>query len=220
MDSQQSNPIKIKDGSTIYQEYGINGTPLRVVILKSKKAEIYASYSLINKDLDLIIEALSALKKDSPEIIEQSITFFSIINYAKCFVGNSGGRTILNAKSLFKGADDTIKAAHYKNINLRMDYVAHAGNAFEKCAITATLYPLNSQKNNNEDLFGFRIIANMTFVSSLDGQSIHEFIDLCNYVKSHVKIKLTALESQLQGEIHDLGDKEFVKRSFIPIEEI
>lgn len=226
MHSQQQKPITIKDGIIINQEYGVNGKPLRVIILKSKKAEVYASYSLINKDLDLVIEALSALKKDDSEIIKQSITFFAIINYAKCFVSNTGGRTRLNSKALFKDADDIIKVAHEANINLRMDYVAHAGKDFEKCAITATLYPSNNQHNTNEDLFGFRIIANMTFVSSLNtvsslnGQSIPEFIDLCNYVKSHVRTKLNALESQLQEEVHNLGYEELIKRSIIPVEEI
>ncbi|MDB5286201.1 MAG: hypothetical protein JWR05_1150 [Mucilaginibacter sp.] len=210
--------IITKDGDYLQPEYDENGNPRRVILLKSNKAKIYAAYILINKDLDLVLSALSSLNESDPLIIQQSISFFAIINYAKCFVRNNGRGTSLNTETVFKHADILIKNTHKNNIDLRMDYVAHAGNLFEKCAVTATLYYNNSEVDSSTDLYGLRIGANLLYLKALDDNSVVDFVSLCNFVKAHVETRLKALENQLQEETWELGENELFTKSFLPID--
>jgi hypothetical protein len=216
MEKERKEFVITKDGTYLRPSYDENGNQRRVIILKTHKAKTFAAYNLINKDLDLILSALTSLKETDLLIIKQSILFFAVISYGKCFVSNNGRGTSLQIEKIFKEADSSLKETHKKNINLRMDYVAHAGNLFEKCAVTATLYYEKLHSNSPEILDGISIDANMLYLSAISKKSIADFINLCKYVKAHVENKLAALENHLQEETWELGEKELLSRSFIP----
>jgi len=193
MDEQKY--IKLENGAYCRLYKDENGRPRGYIELKSHNAKLYAGYILIRKDLELIIEAISQLKSNNNnKITSQSLSFFSIVTYAKCFTSNSGRGPSLNFKAVFKIAENELTIEHERILSLRNDYVAHAGNSFEKCAITGTI---------NMEIGGMHLEGNLLYVTNIGTLDI--FLKLCEYVKLYVQDKIKDFESKIFKDFQELS---------------
>ena len=205
MDEQKY--IKLENGAFLRISIDEKGNPRRFIEFKTQHAKQYAAYILINKDLDLIIEALSQLKsgKNIP-IINQSLSFFSIITYSKCFTANTGRGTSLNFNEVFKIADEELRAEHNRILNLRNDYVAHAGSDFEKCAVTGTIFMEEG---------GMHLEGNLSYVTNIGGNT-DTFFKLCEYVKIHVESKINVFQKKIFEYFQSLTFEEIMVKTSLP----
>lgn len=195
----------------------VDGKPQRVVILKSPLARRYSGLQLIKKDNDLIKEALLKLKSGvDSSIVKQSLSFFAIITYGKCF-GESEGRGVkLEFDTVFKDVKEIHRENHKKVIDQRHDYVAHAGLGYEHCPVSATIeINRNIPVSPNIINLNLKIGASIVFMYDIDSQ-IEGFLALCDVVNGYLKVQLNKIHINLTKETLEIGYIELRKRSFIP----
>lgn len=199
--NQKMNPQKqyfIKSGDMEYSPLRIDktGRPCRFMLLNSPLAKKYTAYSLIQNDIKLIKGALLELENVNAGLITwQSLTFFIIITYGKCFVSNSGRGTYLIDDKVFKNAPVEILAEHHKMIDLRMGHVAHAGSDNERCYVTAYFYMLNEAF-----LEGIGWESRMASMASFVGD-LTAISRLFDFLLKHVTQVISNIEKKLTSEI-------------------
>ncbi|RYX81334.1 hypothetical protein EON73_04880, partial [bacterium] len=110
-------------------------------IIEHQSASNFSGYRLIAKDLDLIKEALLSLKEvknQQDKIVKQSLSFFIIITYGKCFAAADGRKIKLEESSVLKLMTTEEFSIHSEFIRIRNNYVAHSGTfKYEKNPVTA-----------------------------------------------------------------------------------
>jgi len=124
----------------------VNGKSASLVVLKSKLAKQYAGFRLIKKDLLIVKKALESLKltafDGNSTIVKQSLSFYAVINYAKCFTQSDGRGTRLKEPDALIYADQDQKNMHETIMRLRNKYVAHSElEGFEQNPLVAALNP-------------------------------------------------------------------------------
>jgi hypothetical protein len=165
----------------------------------------------MSKDLGLVLEALNQLRQNSHNlIIKQSLTFFSIITYAKCFTSNKGRGTKLESKHVFKESLNHLIAEHNRILDLRMEYVAHAGSAYDKCAVIGTLITDNPIFTLAMDLN-----SNLRYVSSIE-HNMDIFIELCEYLKNHLQIKTDFFQQKIFEDFRKSPPDELLNQAIHP----
>lgn len=214
MTNDEMKYVYVKDKGYIQVFFDTNGQPCDTVILDSHLAKQFSGYALIKKDIDLVTEALNKLKAGVEDtLIKQSLSFFSIINYAKCFAQTKGRRTRLVFNEVFPNATNEIKENHERIMDQRHDYIAHAGLKYEHSPVTAILHV----NNPNPYIIGVRyeIKPNIVFLNDIDSQ-IDGFLTLCQLLDDHVREKLKKVFKYLNDETKKEGLIELRKRSFKP----
>jgi hypothetical protein len=204
---EEQKYVKLDNGAYLRVSMDENGNPRGFIDFKTPHAKQYAAYILINKDLNLVVEALSHLRSsDNLQIINQSLSFFSVITYSKCFTENTGRGTSLNSGEVFKGANEELIAEHKRILNLRNDYVAHAGSGFERCAVTGTIFM---------EIGGINLEGNLSYVTNIE-HNLDTFFKLCEYVKIHVEMKISVFQKKLFEYFKSLNFEEIMEQTKFP----
>jgi hypothetical protein len=188
------------------------GKPRRFIVLKTKEAKQFAGYTLINKDLELVNNALFELAKNKDSVIlQQSLITFAIVTYAKCFTENKGGRGVtLNESEIFKGDEyKSLMKMHQEIMNLRNDYVAHAGSEFERCRVTGTFVFIGK-----DFLAGVNVESHLEFMINMPPK-LNEFEQLYTFVKEKVNQKSKKVLSKIQSTIQG-NPQEAYNQSILP----
>ena len=202
---------KLDDGNYIKIDADDSGNLLKYMILKTRESKQFAGYALMKKDINLVLEALQQLNEiKESSIIKQSLSFFSIITYAKCFVTNNGRGVKLQGKDVFKKASQKLIGEHERIMRLRMEHVAHAGSDYEKCSVVSSLYIINS-----DFVGGFNLNANLGFVSSIQPYT-EVFIELCDYLNIYLDRKIEYLKSEIFEYLGNLGSENLIENSISP----
>lgn len=193
-----------------------NGIPKDFISFKTKLAKQYGGYIMIKKDINLVIEAINALHDvRQPMIIQQSLLFYSIVTYGKCFIKNDGNRPSLEYKDIFKDADKEYVDEHIRIMDIRNDYVAHAGSKFDKCHVIGTIYPI-----------GIDINSQLSYMINMPPK-LEDFKRLCEYLLSLLEIKIqnalrgifTSLQSLDLGELNKLITKPSAENMYCQVED-
>ncbi|MVN22699.1 hypothetical protein [Mucilaginibacter arboris] len=182
-------------------------------LIEKKFAKNFSGYRLISKDINLIFEALSELKSanDTKSIINQSLTFFIIITYGKCFA-EADERDVKLETSSLKFCTDSEKGLHKELLNIRNNYIAHAGKSLmEKNLVLMT-------KIKTDDGFGFTVFDSGIFMSNFKIDKRIELIEsLAAHVKQYVEEKIDTSYTKLHTYIaENLNWEDFDKECFIP----
>jgi len=204
--SNEQKYIRLENGAYYRLYKDVNGNPRGYIELKSHNAKLYAGYILIRKDLELVIEAISQLKSNNnSKITSQSLSFFSIVTYSKCFASNSGRGPSLNFREVFKAAGDELTIEHNRILNLRNDYVAHAGNSFERCVITGTIIM---------EIGGMHLEGNLSYVTNIG--TLDVFLKLCEYVQLFVQGKIKVFENKIFKDFQKLSYEQIMAQTKLP----
>ena len=165
------------------------GMPNRMLLLESHIAKKFASYCMAKKDIDLVSDALIQLKKDNNNtIVKQSLTAFSITTYAKCFVASKGRGLILQPNQVFKNSDSAVKKVHEYIMDLRHDYIAHAGSKYDLCPIAAYLIKNDIKSAPGKTAYKIRYKANMIYMNDF-ADEIDGFEKACDIMKEYLNEK-------------------------------
>lgn len=192
-----------------------SGVPNRTILLESPIAKQFAAYCMAKKDIDLVIDAISQCRTTEITIVKQSLTAFAITTYAKCFVGSRGRGLVLQSKQVFKDYDANINKVHNYVIELRHDYIAHAGNKYDLCPVTAFLIVNKEKSDSYRTAYKIKYKANMIYLSYMVDE-LDDFEKACGILKEYLIFKKDEAFQKLSEETKSLGLDELLKKSFIP----
>lgn len=167
--------------------------PLPFTVLKSKLAKRFSALGLIKKDLDLVKENLRLLQEGvDNKIIKQSLSFFAVVTYAKCFAQAEGRGVKLDITAI-KDIPDAVREEHERLLKQRNQYVAHGGGeGWEQNAVVVALDTERQQVD--------RIYPNIIFLNDIDSQLEHFWL-LVALIDDYVTAQLKATFKKLREEV-------------------
>ncbi len=183
-------------------------------IIEHQSASNFSGYRLIAKDLDLIKEALLSLKElknQQDRIVKQSLSFFIIITYGKCFVTADGRKVKLEESSALSLTTTEENSIHSEFIRIRNNYVAHSGTfKYEKNPVVAIKVEVPDGTSEysvyDSPIFVSGILTDYTILNNLI-EKLYEYVD--NKISKNYDAIIKYLVSE-----H--GVKNFENKSFIP----
>ena len=196
--------IKTESNNYIRLALDHSGNPRQYIILETPEAKRYAGYTMMNRDIDLVLEAIDQLlDAKQPILIQQSLFFFAVITYAKSYVSNEANRPKLEATEVFKNAEQTLKEEHKHIMDLRNGYVAHAGAELDRAAVVATVVDFGIA-------VGFDVRCQLSQPFNMSPK-LGDFKSLSKFVKSAITIKLERSLRQVMEYAIVLEEEEFEK---------
>jgi len=191
----------------------IMGKPLLVTYLDDKIAKGYSGYRLILKDLHVVKQALDSLEqiRNAPaSIVKQSLSFYAIVTYAKCFTQADGRGIKLDKSSALSKCSNPEKIEHNRIMDQRHNYVAHGGLAgYEHNPLVVTLNPnLNDKKIIN-------IHDNVMGLVDIDSQ-LDNFQLLTATVTKFVTNKCETLIKKIERNIHEIDLDKLYEKAIDP----
>jgi len=202
--------VKIENNNYVRLSTDNTGKIRDFFILNTPQTRRYAGYVTMNRDIDQIIEAISHLRNPSNiTIIQQSLLFFSIVTYGKIFTSNQGNRPTLTFDDIFKNSEQKFSDEHDRIMNLRHEYVAHAGAEYDQCLVIGTII------NQGNLILGIDVNSQLMHVVNMPPK-LDDFLSLCNFLKEKVAIKSAKVWSSLQNECSSLPPEEIRKMAITP----
>ncbi|WMJ74107.1 hypothetical protein RCC89_13165 [Cytophagaceae bacterium ABcell3] len=177
----------------------IKGQYCKVYPLLSPIAKSYSGYRLILKDLEVVKKVLAELRGlkmvETSSIVKQSLSFYAVITYGKCFSEAKGRGCQLNKKDALKYCSLEIKEEHDLIIDQRNKYVAHGElKGYEQNPVVAYLSPdLNNKKI-------IKIQDNLMSLVDIESQ-LSNFDILIECVIQYVKEKCDKVGNKLREEL-------------------
>lgn len=186
-----------------------DGKPLFMANLTDKKAKRFSALGLMIKDIGLVRDALMLLKSGiDNQTIKQSLSFFAIVTYAKCFTEAHGRGTQLQEKDALNGSSETVREEHIRVMEQRHNYVAHGGlKGYEENAIVATLDPESSEI--------ITIQPNIIYLVDIDSQ-LDNFLLLIDVVDKYLHEAISRTFQSLKDESYKRGFDELIKEAIHP----
>ncbi len=177
----------------------VNGLPQRIYLIQTKISKKYSGFRLILKDLKTVKEIIDLLKNSKDQnvlpIIKQSLSFYAVITYGKCFAEAKGRGTQLNKKDALKYADNAASKEHERIIDQRNNYVAHGSlKGYEHNPVVAALNPDDSDKRIIE------VYDNIMGLVDIDSQ-LESFESLLIAVIRYVEEKAKSLMDKIDADL-------------------
>jgi hypothetical protein len=182
-----------------------------LALLKTKLAKRFSAFGLIKKDIGLVKDTLRLLEKGvENKTIKQSLSFFAVVTYAKCYAQAEGRGMSIDIEAV-KDLPQEVKNEHHRLIQQRNQYVAHGGGeGWEQNAIAVSL-------NVNEKVYD-RIFPNIVFLNDIDSQ-IANFWLLITFVDEYITDQLKKTFIKLREETAATDFNELMEVSFTPLPE-
>lgn len=184
------------------------GTLVPLVVLKTATAKRFSALALIKKDINLIKETLSLLEHGvSHKMVKQSLSFFAIVTYGKCYAQAKGRGLSLNIDAV-KDIPKEVKDEHHRLIQQRNQYVAHSdGQGWEQNPIVASLDMVSTCYHE--------IYENIIYLNDIDSQ-LKNFQLLVAFVEDYIDGQLRRTYNRLKQETSETDFQNLVEASFIP----
>jgi len=184
--------------------------------LDDKIAESLGRYALIDKDLDYIIRAVNlaiTMTSDNLDVvsnlrsyqyiqnsdelttIQHSLFSSAVVAYGKCFASAEGRGIKLDKASVFKNANHSLLDAHSNIIDIRNNYIAHAGNTFMENHTVQLVY--HPDKERNISPF---ISVDTDFISHVSQSTFKKYMVVFEHVSAHVKNKMNKIYEKIKQE--------------------
>ncbi|AMR29948.1 hypothetical protein A0256_00215 [Mucilaginibacter sp. PAMC 26640] len=181
---------------------------LPLVLLKTRLARNFSAYGLIKKDLGLVKDTLTMLEAGvENKTVKQSLSFFAVVTYAKCYAQAAGRGVSLNINAI-KDLPKEVKEEHDRLILQRNQYVAHGGGeGWEQNAIAVSL-DMDNQVYK-------QIYPNIVFLNDMDSQ-LANFGLLVTFVDDYVTAQLKKSFSRLRHETAATNFEELAATAFVP----
>ncbi|OZC34550.1 hypothetical protein B9Q17_05915 [Marinobacter vinifirmus] len=125
--------------------FSVDGHNCFTLIYDSKYAQGFRGYKSIQMDLEFCVQLIDFLKEnqnDNFSAVTWASTLSLIVTYARCFTASKGFRAKLEGSVVPKAHRDH----HQKIMQLRHQYVAHAGGGGEGSVNFLALYPNHDRK--------------------------------------------------------------------------
>ena len=181
-----------------------HGSARQYILLETPEAKRYAGFTMMVRDIDLVIQAIGQLADSKlPVILQQSLFFFAVVTYAKSFASNESGRPKLESSDIFKDADTLLKEEHDHVMRLRNGYVAHAGAELDRCLVVGTVVDMGFA-------VGFDINCQLSQPFNMTPK-LADFQKLCEFVKTIVSIKVDRSLNQVMEYATNLNEEAFEK---------
>lgn len=143
MQDNTGNVIWWEPAKGMIRKYIVDGIEQKLYLVDTKISKQYAGYRLILKDLSTVKKIIAELRNFAPQtfpLVKQSLTFYAVITYGKCFSEAKGRGVSLNRKEALKLATTDQAAEHDQILHLRNQYVAHSGEGgYEHNLVVAAL---------------------------------------------------------------------------------
>ena len=156
--------------------------------INDKRIKRYKGYASINVDLKHVGEFISLLldiknenlsnkisDKEITQLTERSLFISSIITYARCFAGTDGRGIKLNARDSI--IDDEFKLLHEYLINMRNQYLAHAGISNSERLFASANFVVHDNKEAT-----LRLSYEIFGQYSIDKKDLLTFLELVKYL--------------------------------------
>jgi len=175
-----------------------------ILIPKKLSKKVYA-YGAMKHDLELILDYIKELKKNSESIASSGMTYAMIILYGKCFTDASkDGFPKLESSDIFKNEEELLKHHNYL-MNLRHKFLAHRSYIMDEIAIVY----LAVKKDNNR-------IAELKYkqmkLSSFSKNKLTDFMKVFHYVEIQIEQKLEKSSKKLYDGIIKKYSKEEIEK--------
>lgn len=201
------NNLFIKNDKGIMIRLSVNeeGLIRAFMFINTPEAKRFAGFTLMNKDIDLVLDAIEQMGNyNNSLIIQQSVMFFAVATYCKCFTKNNGTRPSLDYNDIFKDCDQVLKDEHHKIVNLRNGYVAHAGDEFDHCMVVGTLV------TSGDTAVAVDINCQLSHAVTMP-PNLNNFKDLCFYLKKQIKVKADKVSEKVMENTTNLEAEEIEK---------
>lgn len=197
-----------------------NGILPEIYLIETHLAKQCSGFGLILKDLYAVLDTIEYLKAietiNFPQIVKQSLTFYAVITYGKCFADASQGRgTKLEKKDAIEKKNPELLSVHEEIINLRNNYVAHGAlKGHEHNPIVASLNPDLGNKKIIE------VYDNVGFLVDIDSL-LNDFEELVKVVISYVEEKRFVKLEKIKEELSSIDIEEiYLKKISIPLDNL
>lgn len=192
-----------------------NGAICPYYCLKGKIFKHAAAYISIKADIHQCIHSLKCLMafKDDPyfpQVAKSSLLFASVIKYARCFTEAEGRGTSLNSAHVFKDSRQIYLSFHKNIMELRNQYLAHAGENAPESRIMIAL--LNPDKNDKKRLT--IMYAGMGLKD--DDLNLHKYISLYQTAFEYADEKCEQLRPRINEEADKIDIEEMYAKCKTP----
>ncbi len=179
--------------------------PIPTILLQTKLAQKLCGYILIKKDVNdtiLFIEEHNKLYQTSGDvgsnIILKGLTRAIVITYGKCFTQADGRKTWLNS-DVIKSKNNL--STHELLIEMRNQYIAHAGNSIHEKVCLPLLCPppkvvkkiLRGKNVKGNIVLGQQLIQTTSIIEFNDGT----VLSLLNELQIYIDEKIATINRRL-----------------------
>lgn len=145
-----------------------------------------------------------------PHIVATSMFKAFIVQYGRCYSGNTVRKLKLESKDIFKRENTKIKLIHETIATMRDDYIAHASDQkYESGAMVCYLNPDHRDKQVIKTLF-----ASLKYMNP--SEMLEDCLELCDYVINHINEKLSSIEKLYDAEVAQFDLDELYTNSTLP----
>lgn len=131
-------------------EYSEKNLVIPIPGFASKK---FIAYCAMNKDLELLLAYIDALKENPNQTIKSALTFSLISLYGKCFTDASkNSYPKLEPSDLFKNEKEHSET-HEMLMDLRHQFIAHRGETEKEIGIAFMLVPKGKPEEDSQIRF-------------------------------------------------------------------
>lgn len=181
----------------------------------TKLSHQYAAYNVILKDLGNARGAFMELhmNRGQSPIVRLSLLFAGIVLYGKCYSEAKGRRVSLNNKAVLKSIGQEVSGTHGHLIDLRNQYVAHAGEGdYEQYPVSVNLNP----DINNKAILGYMING----IQQVHHEPLlKDYIALIDKVIVYVSEVIQRIDAKLNQELSELDIETIYSSSKTPVRE-
>lgn len=186
-----------------YFEYAVNptidGKPCPYVVLEGPMAKRLAGLSLVQQDLLEVQSMLTRIDPMSNDIVgTKAMLFGALVLYGKCFTQADGRGVKLERKKIF--SEDEARESHERMMQLRHEFVAHAGKAREEQLIILLLLNPDTRAKSFRGLIGNGVSAH-----GLDEQARRECLETVSHALAYVTAARKEAENRLLQEVTKNG---------------
>lgn len=182
----------------------ISGFPdaVRVVRLSGHKAQQISELASHRHDLLIALACLEGINDVLPEslLVQQGLWRSAVEHCIKCF-SDSGARSRLNPKRVFKGDPDALEVYEYFR-NLRNKHIAHDENAFNQCIPGAVV---NGPKIKHKIA---KIVCVNAIVDTLIQDNYGNLRRIVTETLNHIETRFESLCNSLTEELEILPYRE------------
>ena len=180
-----------------------NGVKAPNMVIRNHLSKRYTALNLMGEDLkfcSLYLDEMEKIKEGN--VISKACSTAFGVSYARCF--NSGKRSRLNERKIFKGRKD-LSDIHNEIIDMRNEYLAHGGDSYyENCNTVAVFNP------SLESLDDMVVMNFGRHSAGLTPNKVAQYRQVVKFLISHVDQEMKSLNAKMVKEIKNFGIKEVV----------
>lgn len=183
-------------------------------ILENPRSRNAAGLYAIRQDLIETHQAIQYLidNPDAPPIIKKNLLFSAVVQYAKAYTASKNRWAQLDANEVFKGQPPGALQFHNDTMEIRNQYLAHAGDSPHESRVMVAL--LNPDLENK----GIETIFYNSFKLMNDDFNLKHYKAMVEIAINHVENRIQEGKAQHDDEVKAIGLDKLYAESTTPTE--